>query len=101
MCLPARPPIEQRGDAGINPLGGRGCEPGLRAVLLGEMDQEMLGFERPPTQLRVHPMKLLPLRAQCAAPQKEAGAERCRPDRHSGVIAACASRYWRSRVSVR
>ena len=93
MRLPAGPPVEKRRNARINSLRGCGREPGLRAVLLGEMHQEMLGFERPPAQLRVDPVELLPLRAQRAAPQKEESAEHCRPDRHSGVIAACASRY--------
>ena len=48
MRLAARPPIEQRRDARVDALRSRGGDPRLRAVLLGEVHQKMLGFERPP-----------------------------------------------------
>src|SRR5260221_13928257 len=57
----ARLPIEQRGNAGIDALGGFGGDARLHTMLLGEMDQEGRGFPRAPVKRRHDKMKLLPL----------------------------------------
>ena len=64
----ARLPIEKRGDAGIDAFGGSRGDVRLRALLLGEVDQEMLGLERAPAKRRVDEMQFGPLRVKRHTP---------------------------------
>jgi len=89
MSSIARAPVEKRGNRRIDALRGSGGDTRLVAMLLGEMDEEMLRLERAPAKARISPSQLVPLRSCTSKPKKKQREKNRNPQIHWRVIAAC------------